>query len=93
MRAPLRSTGWSVRPSFVTNGATSDVTLLADDIGLTQLAGQPSVAWQTPWAELGNLQLIRFARGIALFATANGVRYCWRTRDVRDYEACVLSKR
>ncbi len=87
MSAPLRSTGWSVRPSFVTNGATSDVTLLADDIGLTQLAGQPSVAWQTPWAELGNLQLIRFARGIALFATANGVRYCWRTRDVRDYEA------
>jgi hypothetical protein len=87
MSAPLRSSGWSVRPNFVANGTTSQVTLLSDDAGLTQLAGEPSVAWQTPWAELGNLQLIRFARGVALFATANGVRYCWRTRDVDDYEA------
>ncbi|HEY5092734.1 MAG TPA: hypothetical protein VII60_05660 [Acidimicrobiales bacterium] len=87
MSAPLRSSGWSVRPSFVANGSTAQVTLLSDDTGLTQLAGEPSVAWQTPWAELGNLQLLRFARGIALFATANGVRYCWRNRDVRDYEA------
>jgi hypothetical protein len=87
MSAPLRSSGWSVRPSFVANGSTTPVTLLSDDTGLTQLAGEPSVAWQTPWAELGNLQLIRFARGIALFATANGVRYCWRNRDVGDYEA------
>jgi hypothetical protein len=87
MSAPLRSTGWTVRPSFVANASTTDVTLLSDDSGLTQLAGDPVVAWQTPWAELGNLQLIRFARGIALFATANGVRYCWRTRDVADYEA------
>jgi hypothetical protein len=87
MSAPLRSSGWSVRPSFHSNGSTTPVTLLSDEAGLTQLAGEPSVAWQTPWAELGNLQLIRFARGIALFATANGVRYCWRTRDVGDYEA------
>jgi hypothetical protein len=87
MSAPLRSTGWSVRPSFVANGPTSPVTLLSDDTGLTQLVGEPGVAWQTPWAELGNLQLIRFARGIALFATANGVRYCWRNRNVVDYEA------
>jgi hypothetical protein len=87
MSAPLRSNGWTVRPSFVANGSTSPVTLLSDDTGLTQLAGEPGVAWQTPWPELGNLQLIRFARGLALFATANGVRYCWRRRDVDDYEA------
>jgi hypothetical protein len=87
MSAPLRSSGWTVRPSFVANGPTTDVTLLSDDAGLTQLAGEPAVAWQTPWAELGNLQLIRFARGIALFATANGVRYCWRSREVGEYEA------
>jgi hypothetical protein len=87
MSAPLRSSGWTVRPSFGANAPTSPVTLLCDDTGLTQLAGEPSVAWQTPWAELGNLQLIRFARGLALFATANGVRYCWRSRDVGDFEA------
>jgi hypothetical protein len=87
MSAPFRSSGWTVRPSFVAHGSTSPVTLLSDDAGLTQLAGDPVVAWQTPWAELGNLQLIRFARGLALFATTNGVRYCWRSRDAADYEA------
>ncbi len=87
MSAPLRSSGWTVRPSFVANGPTNEVTLLSDDTGLTQLTGEPAVAWQTPWPELGNLQLIRFARGMALFATANGVRYCWRRRDLGDYEA------
>ncbi len=87
MSAPLRSRGWSVRPSFVANGPTTNVTLLSDDAGLTQLAGEPPVAWQTPWSELGNLQLVRFAHGIALFATANGVRYCWRRPDLDDYEA------
>ncbi len=90
MSTPLRSSGWSVRPSFVANGSTTDITLLSDDVGLTQLVGDPVVAWQTPWAELGNLQLIRFARGVALFATANGVRYCWRRRDVGDFEAWRL---
>jgi hypothetical protein len=83
----LRSPGWSVRPSFVPHGATNDVTLLADDHALTQLSGVPDVAWQTPWEELSNLHLVRFARGMALFATAAGVRYCWRTADLGDFEA------
>ena len=74
MSSPLRSEGWSVRPSFVSNGPTSPVTLLSDDAGLTQLAGEPMVAWQTPWSELTNLQLLRFAKGMALFATVGGVR-------------------
>jgi hypothetical protein len=86
MSPSLRSEGWSVRPSFVPNGPTTPVTLLTDDAGLTQLAGVPAVVWQTPWSELANVQLLRFARGMALFATTGGVRYCWRTSQRRDYE-------
>jgi hypothetical protein len=84
---PLRSEGWTVQPSFVPNGAVSPVTLLIDDDSLTQLAGEPAVAWQTPWSELSNVQLMRFSRGLALFATASGVRYCWRNPSRSDFEA------
>jgi hypothetical protein len=63
------------------------VTLLGDEQGLTQLSGDPQVAWQTPWAELSAVQLLRFSRGLALFATADGVRYCWRTTSAKDYDA------
>ena len=84
---PLRSVGWSVRPSFVPHGAVTPVTLLVDDDALTQLAGDPAVAWQTPWSELSNIQIVLFARSMALFATAGGVRYCWRNPSRADYEA------
>jgi hypothetical protein len=87
MSAPLRSEGWSVRPSFVPHGAVTPVTLLVDDDALTQLAGEPPVAWQTPWSELSNIQIVCFARSMALFATAGGVRYCWRNSSRADYEA------
>lgn len=87
MSTQLRSEGWSVRPSFVPHGAVTPVTLLADDSALSQLAGDPTVAWQTPWSELSNIQLVRFARGMALFATAAGVRYCWRNPSRTDFEA------
>ena len=87
MSTPLRSEGWAVRPSFVANGPTAPITLLGDDAGLTQLVGDPPVAWQTPWTETTNLTLVRFARGLALFATVDGVRYCWRHRALDDYEA------
>ncbi len=83
----LRSEDWAVRPSFVPNGPTSPVVLLADETTLTQLAGIPAVAWQTPWSEISNLELIRFSHQMALFATIGGVRYCWRHRDLSDYEA------
>ncbi len=83
----LRSEDWAVRPSFVPNGPTSPVVLLADDATLTQLAGIPAVAWQTPWSEISNLELIRFSHQMALFATIGGVRYCWRHRDLTDYDA------
>ena len=83
---PLRSEGWSVQPSFVPNGPTTPVALLIDDSGLTQLAGEPPVAWQTSWEELSGIQLMRFKRGMALFATAAGVRYCWRRRDLDGYD-------
>ena len=83
----LRSEDWSVRPSFVENGPTSPVVLLVDDDGLTQLAGIPPVAWQTPWSELTNLELVRFAHQMALFATVGDVRYCWRHRELNDFEA------
>ena len=87
MSTPLRSEGWSVQPSFVPNGAVAPVTLLVDENALTQLAGDPAVAWQTPWTELSNIQLVRFARTVALFATAAGVRYCWRNPSRADFEA------
>jgi hypothetical protein len=83
----LRSEDWSVRPSFVPHGPTSPVTLLADESGLTQLAGIPPVAWQTPWGELSNLELVRFSHQMALFGTVGGVRYCWRQRSLYDFEA------
>ncbi|MCU1364159.1 MAG: hypothetical protein JWM55_1987 [Acidimicrobiaceae bacterium] len=83
----LRSEDWAVRPSFVPNGPTSPVVLLADDTTLTQLAGIPVVAWQTPWSEISALELIRFSHQMALFATIGGVRYCWRHRDLTDYDA------
>ena len=86
MSTPLRSDGWIVRPSFVPNGATEPVTLLTDENGLTQLAGEPPVAWQTPWSELTNVQLMRFSKGMVLFATANAVRYSWRSRSLVDFE-------
>jgi hypothetical protein len=87
MTTPLRSEGWSVRPSFVPNGTVAPVTLLVDEDVLTQLAGEPAVAWQTPWPELSNIQIVRFARGMALFATVSGVRYCWRNSSRADFEA------
>ena len=87
MSTPLRSEGWSVRPSFVPNGAVTPITLLMDENALTQLAGEPAVAWQTPWTELSNIQIVRFARSMALFATAAGVRYCWRNSSRVDFEA------
>jgi hypothetical protein len=87
MSAALRSAGWTVQPSFVPNGAVAPVTLLLDDQAITQLAGEPPVAWQTPWSELSNLQLVRFARGLALFATVAGVRYAWRNPSRGDFEA------
>ena len=48
----LRSVGWSVRPSFVPERCDDAGHPLADDHALTQLAGDPAVAWQTPWSEL-----------------------------------------
>jgi hypothetical protein len=82
----LRSEDWSVRPSFVPHGPTSPVALLADEFGLTQLAGIPPVAWQTPWSEISNLELVRFSHQMALFGTVGGIRYCWRQRSLADFE-------
>jgi hypothetical protein len=87
MSTSLRSEGWTVRPSFVPHGAVTPITLLADEHALTQLAGEPTVAWQTSWSELSNIQLVQFSRSMALFATAAGVRYCWRNPSRTDFEA------
>lgn len=86
MTSSFRSEGWAVRPSFVPHGVTSGVTLLADETGLTQLSGDPQVAWQTPWSEMSSMQLVRFARSMALFATIDGVRYVWRTNRRDDFD-------
>jgi hypothetical protein len=82
----IRSEDWAVRPSFVPNGPTSPVVLLTDDTGLTQLAGIPAVAWQTPWSEITNIELVRLHHQMALFATVGGVRYCWRNREITDFD-------
>ncbi len=82
----LRSEGWSVRPSFVAHGPTAPVTLLADDQGLTQLAGVFPVAWQTPWEEVSQIELVRRGRAMLLSATIGGTRYQWRRRDLDDFE-------
>ncbi|HEY1763187.1 MAG TPA: hypothetical protein VGG17_11405, partial [Acidimicrobiales bacterium] len=83
----IRSEDWAVRPSFVPNGPTSPVVLLTDDTGLTQLAGIPAVAWQTPWSEITNMELVRLHHQMALFATIGDVRYCWRNREITDFDA------
>jgi hypothetical protein len=82
----IRSEDWAVRPPFVPNGPTSPVVLLTDDAGLTQLAGIPPVAWQTPWSEISNLELARVSHQMLLFATIGGVRYTWRHRDLSGYD-------
>ena len=64
----------------------ADVVLLTDDTGLTQLAGIPAVAWQTPWSEITNIELVRLHHQLALFATIGGVRYCWRNREITDFD-------
>ena len=86
MSVALRSEGWSVHPSFTPHGPTSPVTLLVDEVGVTQLAGVYPVAWQTPWGEMTDLRLERGARAMALYGSVGGVRYCWRHRQLSDYE-------
>ena len=83
---PVTSSGWSVRPSFVPHGPTAPVTLLFDDVGLTQLAGVYPVAWQTPWSELGDLALIRTGSTLRFGASVGGVRYEWRRQGLEEYE-------
>ncbi|HEY1825969.1 MAG TPA: hypothetical protein VGG21_08440 [Acidimicrobiales bacterium] len=91
----LRSEDWQVQPPFVPHGPTSPVTLLFDDAGLTQLAGIPAVAWQTPWSEIANLELVRVGGRMMLFASVGGVRYLWRHRDTDGYDElrAVVSER
>ena len=83
----LRSTGWTVKPSFVPGGVTTDVSLLMDDVGLTQLSGDPEVAWQIPWSEVTALELSRTRNSTYLVATIANVRYRWRQRGLGDFEA------
>ncbi|HTB09000.1 MAG TPA: hypothetical protein VK704_04235, partial [Acidimicrobiales bacterium] len=82
----LRSEDWAVQPPFVPNGPTSPVTLLFDEAGLTQLAGIPAIAWQTPWSEIANIELVRVGHRMMLFASVANVRYLWRHRDLEGYD-------
>lgn len=74
----VRSEGWTVQPSFAPNGPTHPVTLLIDEAGVTQLAGGPSVAWQTPWSEFKDIRLLRTRSGACIVAVIAGVTYQWR---------------
>jgi hypothetical protein len=67
-----------VRPSFTPHGPTAPVTLLMDEAGVTQLAGEPVVAWQTPWSEVASLRLMRTREGVSIVAIVAGVLYQWR---------------
>ena len=82
----LRSEGWSVQPSFSPHGPTSPVTLLVDDAGFTQLAGEPAVAWQTPWSEVAQLRLVRRRRRTAIVMVVAGTLYQWRRETALDAE-------
>jgi hypothetical protein len=55
--------------------------LLFDDAGVTQLAGDPAVAWQTPWSEVAHLRVVRRRRGVAIAAVVARRAYQWRHRD------------
>ena len=83
----LHSVGWRVHPSFVPHGPVEPVTLLADDEGLTQLAGVYPVAWRTPWSEIADLALVRHGSRMVLVATVRGRRVEWRRRGLEDFEA------
>jgi hypothetical protein len=78
----LRIEGWSVQPSFAPHAPTSPVTLLLDDAHLTQLAGEPNVAWQTPWEEVRKLELRTLRRRTVLRATIGDVTYQWTASNV-----------
>jgi hypothetical protein len=67
-----------VRPSFAPHGPTKPVTLLFDDTGVTQLAGAPAVAWQTPWSEVAHLRLVRRREEVTIVAVVATVLYQWR---------------
>lgn len=82
----LRSQGWTLRPPFVAGGPTNDVALWCDESGITQLAGDPLVAWQTPWSEVRDLALTRQGRALELAATIADVRYTWRHPNLDGFE-------
>jgi len=82
MSDALRIEGWKVQPSFAPHAPTSPVTLLLDDAHLTQLAGEPNVAWQTPWDEVRQLELRTQRRRTVLSATIGAVTYRWTASNV-----------
>lgn len=73
----LRLDGWRVRPGFVATQPTSPVSLIFDDAGVTQVAGDPPVAWQTPWTEVASV--VSSGRR-ALAMTIGDTVYVWRRR-------------
>ncbi len=85
----LRSPGWRVDPAFVEGTPTEPVTLLADDAGLTQLAGEGPNVWQIPWAQLTDPQVVRYRRRYELVARVGGRQFRWRRSDNQDREAWI----
>ena len=82
----VRSEGWSVSPSFSPHGPTAPVTLLFDDAGVTQLAGDPAVAWQTPWSEVAHLRMSRRRSGTIIVAVVANVLYQWRRHGALSHQ-------
>ena len=67
-----------MHPSFSPHGLTQPVTLLIDDVGVTQLAGDPGVAWQIPWSEFKDVRLLHSRSGACIIGVVAGVVYQWR---------------
>lgn len=86
MSDALRVEGWKVQPGFAPHAPTSPVTLLLDDAHLTQLAGEPNVAWQTPWDEVRHLELRTLRRRTVLSATIGDVTYRWTASNVMQID-------
>ncbi len=85
----LTTGGWRVEPAFVEGAPTSPVTLMSDESGLTQLAGDQPTAWQIPWSVMSTLRVFTFRRRYELVATVGGRIYRWRRSDNEGREAWI----
>ena len=82
----VRSAGWRVEPAFIEGTPTEPVTLLSDEQGMTQLAGEGPTAWQIPWEQVKDPRIFLSRGSYELRATIAGRTFRWRRSDNVDRE-------